>query len=106
MPEKSPETYSLITYIWVVLLAAWGGFNNYISRVKAGHIDKFSFMEFAGEMSISAFSGILSFYVCEWAALPSVATAAIVGVSGHMGGRTIFLFEQTIKRQLGVDKIK
>ena len=99
MPEKSPETYSLITYAWVCALALWGGIVNYRTRVKQGYIEKFSLMELAGEMSTSAFAGVMAFYICEAGSFPQVATAAIVGVSGHMGGRAIFLVEQFIKRK-------
>jgi hypothetical protein len=89
MPEKSPETYSLLTYAWVVGLSAAGGAVAFIRKFKAGHVRAFNVVEFIGECATSAFAGVITFYLCEWSSFSALATAAMVGIAGHMGSRAI-----------------
>jgi hypothetical protein len=100
--EKDPTTYGWLTYLWVFGLAAWGGITSYVSKVRSGQIEKFSIMELVGEMSISAFAGVMTFWLCELSGFPSLLTAALVGMAGHMGGRGIALIENTIKVRAGI----
>jgi hypothetical protein len=100
--EKDPTTYGWLTYLWVFGLAAWGGIASYVSKVRSGQIEKFSIMELVGEMSISAFAGVMTFWLCELSGFPSLLTAALVGMAGHMGGRGIALIENTIKVRAGI----
>jgi len=102
MPEKDPTSYQLLTYAWVMALASWGGLVNYIRKVKAGKAEKFSLMELVGEIVISAFTGVLTFWLCELVNFPDLLTAAFVGVSGHMGSRAIALMEDSFKKKMGV----
>jgi hypothetical protein len=37
---------------------------------------------------------VVTFYLCEAAQFPPVLTAALVGISGHMGSRGLFLIEK------------
>jgi len=84
-------------YIWFVALAIWGGTVNYLSRVKQGHVEYFSFAELIGEWAISGFAGLLTAYICIEMDLSWHMTAFFTGVSGHMGGRAIFMFERWTK---------
>ena len=102
MPDKDPTSYQLLTYLWVMLLAAWGGIASYIRRVRSGTAEKFSVMELIGEIVISGFTGVLTFWLCELAGFPGLLTAAFVGISGHMGSRAIALMEDSFKRKMGV----
>lgn len=99
MPEKDPTTYSLLTYAWVTVLSSWGGFISYSRKVRTGIIARYSMVEFIGEISTSAFAGVLTFYLCEASSMSPLLTAAMVGISGHMGSRTIFCFEQWIQKK-------
>ncbi|TQV85205.1 hypothetical protein FKG94_03170 [Exilibacterium tricleocarpae] len=101
MIEKDPFGYSLLTYLWVFGLSAWGGLASYFRNVRDGHTKRFSILELVGEMVISAFAGMLTFWLCELAAFPPLLTAAFVGVSGHMGSRAIALLEQSLQRKFG-----
>lgn len=93
MPEKSPETYSLITYAWVIGLSAMGGAVAFIRKFKQGHARVFNIAEFIGECATSAFAGVMTFYLCEWSSFNQLATAAMVGIAGHMGSRAIHNLE-------------
>jgi hypothetical protein len=102
MDEKSPETISVATHLFMIALAAWGGLTSYLSRVRSGKREPFSAAELIGEMATSGFAGLLSFWACEGSGVAPLYTAVIVGISGHMGGRALFLLEDIIKRRFGV----
>ncbi len=100
MPEKDPLTYSLLTYVWILLISVWGGLINYYQKIKNGNVARFSIVEFIGELVTSAFAGVMTFYLCEAAGVPSVLTAGLVGIAGHMGSRTIYIFERILQKKL------
>lgn len=96
-PEKDPTSYSLLTYAWVFMLAILGGVVNFMRKLQEGHVRVFNVVEFIGEIVTSAFSGVITFWLCENAGMSPLVTAAIVGISGHMGSRALFMFESWLK---------
>lgn len=98
MPDKDPTSYSFLTYGWVFALAMLGGFVSFMRKLQNGHVRAFNVAEFVGEIMTSAFAGVLTFWLCEHAMLSPLVTAALVGVSGHMGSRAIFLFEDWLAK--------
>lgn len=94
MPEKDPTNYSLLTYLWVIVLSAWGGVVSFLRKRKNSMARPFNFAELLGEIFTSAFAGVLTFWMCEAANISPLVTAALVGISGHMGSRAIFHLEQ------------
>lgn len=101
MPEKDPANYSLITYAWMIGLAVWGGMVRYFQRINAGH-DCFRWFAFGGEIIASGFFGIITFYLAKSADIDSLVTAAMVGVSGHMGVTINYYVRQFVQRRLGI----
>jgi len=97
MMEKDPLSYSVLTYAWVFALAVLGGRRNFMRKLQEGHARAFNIIEFIGEIVTSAFAGVITFWLCEKADLSPLITAAFVGVSGHMGSRAIFAFEEFLK---------
>lgn len=95
MPERDPTTYSLITYAWVFLLSIAGGFVAFIRRLNQApkpiplHI---VFARLAGELLISGFAGVITFYLCEYWSFDGLLTAVMVAISGHLGGSAIDRF--------------
>ena len=100
MPEKDPASYSLLTYAWVMLLSSWGGAVSFCRKRRRGLPRPFSWLEMLVEVATSAFAGVLTFWLCEASALNPLVTAALVGISGHMGSRAIFLLEQFAENRL------
>lgn len=100
MPMNDPNNYNLFTYLWMVFIASWGGAVNYISRLKRGVVTRFSFIELLGELVISGFSGVLTFWLCEAMSVDPLITAASVGIAGHAGGRTVYFLEQIMVNRL------
>ena len=99
MPEKDPTSYSFLTYGWVFGLAILGGVVSFMRKLQAGHAKVFNIVEFLGEIVTSAFAGVIAFWLCENAEFSPLMTACIVGVSGHMGSRAIFLLEGWLAKQ-------
>lgn len=89
MPEKDPSTYSLLSYLAFMAMAAWGALVNYMHKVKRGR--RFQWRELAIDMFCAPFVGLVAGMICVSADM-SVATAcAIAGFAGHMGPRFLSL---------------
>ena len=95
--EKDPTSYSLITYTWVFCLAILGGIVNFMRKLQNGQTRIFNIAELVGEVVTSGFAGVITFWLCENSNLSPLVTAALVGISGHMGSRALFLFEDFLK---------
>ena len=65
MPHRDPESYNFITYLWVLTMATLGGISNNIKKIKSGELKRFSFSELLGDLVISGFLGIVTFFLCE-----------------------------------------
>ena len=102
MVDKDPTSYSLITYSWVFMLAILGGIVNFMRKLQAGHVRVFNLVELVGEIVTAGFAGVITFWLCENAQIAPLMTAALVGVSGHMGSRALFLFEDFLKSKFPV----
>ena len=99
MLEKDPTSYPLLTYAWVLGLSVLGGFVSFINKLKEGKTRAFNIAEFLGEIATSAFTGVITFWLCENAQFSPLITAALVGISGHMGSRAISLFEEFLSKK-------
>ena len=99
-PEKTITGYALLTYAWVLALSTWGGLVNYLSKIRMGRIARFNITELIGDMFISGFTGILTFWMCEASGFHELTTAVFVGISGHMGARMIGKLETVLSRKL------
>lgn len=102
MPEKDPLSYAAITYAWVLTLSSWGGVVGFLNKKRSGAVRAFNITELLGEICTSAFTGIITFYLCEQASFQPLMTASFVGISGHMGSRAIFAFEKMIEKRYGL----
>lgn len=99
MLEKDPASYGLITYAWMIGLAVWGGLVRYYQRIKSGK-DRFKWFTFAGEIVASGFFGVVTFYLAEAANIDRLVSAAMVGISGHMGACVNFYVRQFIQNKI------
>ncbi|BCD59639.1 MULTISPECIES: phage holin family protein [unclassified Nitratiruptor] len=102
MPHKDPTNYSFFTYLWVLALSLWGGTAHTIRKIRNGTIKHFSLSEWIGDMVISGFLGVITFYLCEYAGIEQPLTAALVGISAHQGTRGISALEKYIAKKIGV----
>lgn len=95
---RSPLSYSLVTWAWVIGISAAGGLANFHRRLRDGVSRPFNFMELTGEVFVSAFAGAVTFLLCEFSGANQLLTAALCGLVGHMGSRAIFLAEAALER--------
>jgi len=100
MDHKDPSTYPIITYLWVIALAVWGGVTNHIRKIKNGDIMRFSLSELIGDIFISGFIGVMTFYLCEYAQISSLLTAFLVGMTSHMGTRGLTMLERIVAKKI------
>jgi len=89
--------------VWFVILAMLGGTANYTSKIKERGVT-FSITEWLGELVISGFAGLMTYYICISLNVGTAMTAAACGICGHMGGRAIFLIEKKITDRVGLGK--
>lgn len=92
MIDKDPTTYGILTYIWVLGLAMFGGLAAFIQRLNKSTKPqplKTIFSKLAGELVVAGFAGVLTFWLCQSWGLDGIESALAVGVSGHMGGKAI-----------------
>ena len=76
---------------------------SFSKKIKQGDARPFNMAEFIGEVLTSGFAGVLTFYLCEWADVAQLLTAAFVGISGHMGSRALFMFERWAEKRFSVE---
>lgn len=86
-------------WFWLLLLAAWGGTVNYISRTRKDQTP-FSIVELVGEWTIAGFAGMITGLVCMHYEVSQYMMFALVAISGHAGGRAIFMFERYLIKKI------
>lgn len=104
MSDNTPkqEWLSILpTYVFVIAFSIWGGIVNLIQRYRSAKNRRFSLTESIGELTISAFAGMVIYYICVGFKLPESLVAAFVGIAGHMGSRIIYVIECWLKEKLG-----
>lgn len=82
-----------LTWGWVLGLSAWGGAVSYFHHMTK-HGLKFSLFRLAMDISTSAFVGLLTYLLCHAANISEELTAAMVGISGHMGAKALVMLER------------
>jgi hypothetical protein len=96
---KDPLSYPLRTYGLMLAVAILGGFVSWVAKVKTGEVSPGSVFHLIGEITTSAFVGLVTFWVCEYLNLPQIITAPIVGIAGHMGAKAITLIERAAQKK-------
>lgn len=91
--SKDPLSYPVKQYGFVLGLALFGGLVSFYAKVRKGEAQAFNVAQLVGELTTSAFAGLICFWLCELAGAPALLGACLVGVAGHMGARAIATFE-------------
>lgn len=91
-----------LDYIWLIILALWGGTASYIKRIRETK-QAFSLVELIGEWSISGFCGVITMMMCTEFGYSFYMTAALTGIAGHLGGRGVHLFERFFASKFGIN---
>ena len=107
---KSPIGYSLQEYGFVLGTAILGGLAAWWMRVRKGELAMWNVSALIGELCVSAFAGLIAFWLCEYMNLNPLLTSAVVGMSGHAGAKGLLWLEsigrKRAERAFGVDTQK
>lgn len=95
---RSLDLPMVTAYIWVALWGAIGGLVSFHQKVRQGKTRWLNINELIGEVMTSAFVGLGTGLLCVWAGTPAPLTYALVGITGHMGGRAIFWAENALQQ--------
>lgn len=78
--------------MWVFLLAIAGGLVRFVRQCNKSN-KKLSpitiVLRLVGELIISGFADVITFYLCEYWNFDGLLTAVMVAISGHLGGSAI-----------------
>jgi hypothetical protein len=85
-------------YLAIPLIALFAGMTRYLGRIRAGH--RFGWIDFAAEMSACILAGVVGGLICQGMGLPQPWQWAVAALSGHMGGRSIGLLQDWLRRKL------
>lgn len=105
--SKGPFNYTLKVYGGILAVALLGGLASWWGKVRKGELLMWNISALVGELCISAFAGLIAFYLCDYMTLHQGLTAAIVGVSGHAGTKGITWLEglgqRFAEKKMGID---
>ncbi len=97
---KNPLTYSLAEYGLMLGVAIFGGVVAWVRKVRAGEYPAWSLGQLVGEITVSAFAGLLTFWGCEYIGLPQLVTASLAGISGLASSKFLSMAETGAQRWL------
>jgi len=81
----------------ILLVALLGGLVAFFQKCREGAARPFNFVEFIGEMATSGITGVFFYWLCRGFDVNVWVTAAVVGVSGHMSSRGLFMLEKWVE---------
>lgn len=96
MDGKDPFGYPIITYLAVIGLACFGGIVKYLNTAT-----EFKFGRFCIDVITSGFTGILTFYVCQFLNITGSLSAVLIATSGLLGNRCFKTFEDIWLNKVG-----
>ena len=103
---KTPLSYSLREYGVVLATALLGGAASWYMKVRKGELMAWNLSSLIGELCVSAFAGLIAFWLCEYFNLNPLLTSAVVGMSGHAGAKGLIWLEgagqRIMEKKLGL----
>lgn len=97
---RAPLSYSLREYGVILGISLLGGFARWYMAVRRGDANMLSFTALVGELAVSAFAGLITFWACESFHMSPLITAAAAGLAGHAGGSGIAWMERVAKKSV------
>lgn len=103
MEEKDIFSHPPKLYLGLLGLTMLGGLVSWLAKVRRGEVPISSLSHLIGELTTSAFAGILAWLVCHAVGTPPYLEAAIVGLCGHAGARAVDALEAFIAKRSGIN---
>lgn len=113
VPNKNPDFFTVLTdwfkeampFVTTLILSLWGGVVNHITMLRR-YRRSFRPDEFAFDLIISTFAGLLTYFFCKSSNVSETMSAVLIAISGHMGTRALAGFEIFYQRMLGIQNEK
>lgn len=86
------EVTTLATYGWVFLLSMFGGLAAFIRKLNQSREPlplRLFIIKLTGELVVSAFAGLITFFLCKASGASEPFMAVMIATAGHLGGRAI-----------------
>lgn len=99
LPNGGGNDFNWFAIAMMMLVSLWGGFVNYLGRIKSGAVKHFNLIELAGEFAISSFAGLIVGLVLLAFDVNVVLTVSLAGVAGHAGARTMYLLDKIFEKE-------
>lgn len=97
--RDDPMSYDMRQYGFILGIALFGGLVGHHRKVKKGDVKASDLRALIGELSISAFAGLLAFWLCRYAGVPPLLEAATVGMAGHLGTKALDWAEELLRKR-------
>lgn len=98
--DKDPFGYPAMTYLWVIGLSAFASMIRRLNNLS--HASPFSLARLLIDGLSGGFTGLLTFWLCEWSNITGPLSAFLIGVSGLMGARAWQEFVEILRMRLGL----
>ncbi|QDH83725.1 holin [Achromobacter phage Motura] len=83
MDDKNPlPVYSLMTYLSVVGISCFGGLVRHLNTT-----NKFNLLALLVDLCTASFTGLVTFWLCEWGKVGGLMSAILIAASGVMGNK-------------------
>lgn len=98
--DKDPFGYPILTYLWVIGLASFASIVRHLNNMSEFVLGRILIDALSG-----GFTGLLTFWLCEWSGIRGPLSAFLISVSGLMGARVWqeFLFIWRAKFNIPLD---
>lgn len=104
----NPLQITLAEYGLMLSISILGGLVGWIRKVKSGELPPWSLAQLIGEMVISAFAGLLTFWACTAVGMQPLLIAPLAGMAGLAGSNGLALAEKYAQkfaeRKLGLTR--
>ena len=89
---------NILTILWISALSTLGATVGYIKKIKAGTVERFRVSELIGEIVVSFFLAIITYFLCIGSGISEILTVGIVGVVSHLGTKGLTILETFIPK--------
>jgi hypothetical protein len=89
---------NILTILWISALSTLGATAGYIKKIKSGTIERFRISELVGEIVISFFLGVVTYFLCKGSGINEFLTVGFVCVVSHLGTKGLTMIEQVIPK--------
>ena len=97
MPEKDPQTYSLLATLFMIGAALLGGMARWLQKFKdPAQKVVWTVMELLAHVTMALLSGGLAFVAADWFNLGLYATVGLISLSSYFGGESVETTKQIV----------